>query len=107
MHTSPASAVESRARPSILSGPPRDAAASPNTARVSSASLLRPKQGTTWRAAIVGAGYIADFHVPIAAAQTDVEVVAIVDADPSRAESIAKRYGVARVAASLEELAAL
>ncbi len=56
------------------------------------------------RTAIVGAGFIADFHLDILADLKDVSIVAICDADLERARSAAKRHGVAEAVASLEEL---
>ncbi len=62
----------------------------------------RPRERT--RAAIVGAGYIADYHLACLAGNATVEVAAIVDPDPARAEALARRYGVPKVCTSIQEL---
>lgn len=57
------------------------------------------------RVVIIGAGYVAQHH--LAALQRmpqEVEVVAIVDRDLATAGLLAKRFGVARTAASLAEV---
>jgi len=54
--------------------------------------------------AVVGAGFIAEFHLEILAGTQDVLVVAVCDADLPRAESAARRHGVPRAVASLAEL---
>ena len=47
----------------------------------------------TLRAAVVGVGYLGQFHAEKLAAASGVELVAVVDADPARAKSIAARHG--------------
>lgn len=47
------------------------------------------------RAAVIGVGYLGQFHAEKLAALQDVELVAVVDADASRATSIAARHGCA------------
>lgn len=46
------------------------------------------------RAAVVGAGYFGAFHAEKYAALPDVELVAVIDADPRRAGEVAARLGV-------------
>ncbi len=59
------------------------------------------------RVAVVGAGFIAEFHLEILRATPGVEVVAVCDADLERARSAARRHKVAGVVASVRELPAL
>lgn len=47
------------------------------------------------RVAVLGAGYIASFHIAALRALDDVEVVAVCDLNLQRAESIAGAYGIA------------
>lgn len=50
------------------------------------------------RIAVVGTGAISQVvHVPIFSERTDVDLVALADADPHKAEMLAQRYGVPRV----------
>ena len=59
----------------------------------------------TLKVAIVGAGFIADFHLAILAGVPGVEIAVLVDTDRSRAEALARRFRVPRVATSIDELA--
>ena len=45
------------------------------------------------RAAVIGVGYLGRFHAEKYAAASDVDLVAVVDADPRRAEEAAARFG--------------
>ncbi|MBL8857805.1 MAG: NAD-dependent epimerase/dehydratase family protein [Planctomycetes bacterium] len=54
--------------------------------------------------AIVGAGFIADFHLAILKDVPGVEVAVIVDPDRARAEALAQRFDVARVETSIGAL---
>jgi predicted dehydrogenase len=54
--------------------------------------------------AVVGAGFIADFHLEILKATPGVELTVVCDADLPRAESSAVRFGVPRAVGSIEEL---
>lgn len=47
----------------------------------------------TLRAAVVGVGYLGQFHAEKLAAAPGVELVAVVDADPARAKAIAAKHG--------------
>lgn len=57
-----------------------------------------------WRVAIVGAGYIADYHLPVLQSLAGVEVVAIVDSFLPRAQALAQRFGIAHAFTELEDL---
>jgi predicted dehydrogenase len=46
------------------------------------------------RAAVIGVGYLGNFHVQKYLAQPDVDVVGVVDANPARLAEIAQKYGV-------------
>ncbi|MFM7296422.1 MAG: Gfo/Idh/MocA family protein [Planctomycetota bacterium] len=56
------------------------------------------------RVAIVGAGFIAEFHLEILRSTPGVEVVAVCDADLARAQSAARRHGVAAAVGTIAEL---
>ncbi|MFG0319561.1 MAG: NAD-dependent epimerase/dehydratase family protein [Planctomycetota bacterium JB042] len=56
------------------------------------------------RVAVVGAGYIADFHLDVLKRIDDVEVVAVCDPARGRAEAAAKAHGVEHVVGDLAEL---
>ncbi len=66
-----------------------------------------PNRSAKRRVAIVGAGYIADYHIPILQGLGNVEVVAVCDHAKERASALAQRYGVARVLGDVRELADL
>lgn len=59
------------------------------------------------RVALVGAGYIADFHLDVLNRIEDVEIVAICDRARDKADAAAKTYGVENVVSELAELKAL
>jgi predicted dehydrogenase/nucleoside-diphosphate-sugar epimerase len=59
------------------------------------------------RVALVGAGFIADFHLAILKEIAGVEIAAVCDSDVVRAEALARRYGIARSVRSIDELPAL
>ncbi|MFM1872000.1 MAG: hypothetical protein RL398_1422, partial [Planctomycetota bacterium] len=63
-------------------------------------------RGRATRLALLGSGFIADVHLQALKAVRDVEVVAICDPAPGRAERLAKRHGVARWFVSLDEMLA-
>ena len=56
------------------------------------------------RAAIVGAGYIADFHALAIRKSRGVELVGVCDSNPKRAQSFAAVWGVPEVFDSVEAL---
>ncbi len=64
-------------------------------------------QSSRTRVAVVGAGFIADFHLEILRATPGVELVAVCDRVKHRAESAARRFAVARAVTSIGELAEL
>ncbi|MDZ4771511.1 MAG: NAD-dependent epimerase/dehydratase family protein [Planctomycetota bacterium] len=66
---------------------------------------MKSFQGRPLAVAVVGAGFIADFHLSVLATTPNVTIAAIVDPDRSRAEALAKKFNVARVATSIAELA--
>jgi predicted dehydrogenase/nucleoside-diphosphate-sugar epimerase len=66
----------------------------------------RPAGGRATRTALVGSGFIADVHLQVLRAVPGVEVVALCDAVPARAERLARRHGVPKVAGDPGELLA-
>ena len=54
------------------------------------------------RVALLGAGYIADWHAKCLKSVAGVELVAVCDHAQERAEALAARYGIAKSYASLE-----
>lgn len=57
------------------------------------------------RVGLVGAGYIARVaHLPVFSRLSDARVVALCDREVERARALARRFGVPRVCASLEEM---
>ena len=62
-----------------------------------------PRGGPT-RVAVVGAGFIADFHLEILKGTPGVALACVCDADLPRAESSARRFGVERAVGSIEDL---
>lgn len=69
--------------------------------------MRRPAANSLTRVAVVGAGFIADFHLEILRATPQVEVVAVCDADLVKAQSSARRHKVPHAVASIAELAAM
>jgi predicted dehydrogenase/nucleoside-diphosphate-sugar epimerase len=59
------------------------------------------------RVALVGAGYVAQFHRDLLAEMPEVELAAICDADAERARGAARQWGIADAVTSLDDLAAL
>ncbi len=57
-----------------------------------------------YRCAVVGVGYLGRFHAQKYAQLPDAELVAVVDADPSRAESVAAEFSGCRAFRSIEAL---
>lgn len=68
---------------------------------------LAPAAPTPTRVALVGAGYIAEFHLAILRELPEVEVVAICDPKIERAERLARRFGVQGVLGEVSALANL
>ncbi len=59
------------------------------------------------RAAIVGAGYVAAFHIEAMAGVPGLEIAAVCDPDLERARALAQRWDIPAAVASVAELAAL
>ncbi|MFT5289449.1 MAG: putative dehydrogenase/nucleoside-diphosphate-sugar epimerase [Planctomycetota bacterium] len=59
------------------------------------------------RVALVGAGYIADYHALCLSKIEGVEIVAVCDQAEDKASDLAKRYGVEHVTTKLEDLPGL
>src|SRR5690242_19706332 len=59
------------------------------------------------RVALVGAGYVANFHRDILAEMPEVQLVAVCDADLERARAAARQWNVPNAVRSAEELAGL
>lgn len=59
-----------------------------------------------FRVGLVGAGYVAPFHVSALRQLPRVELVGITDADADRATQLVRELGLARTFASLDEMAA-
>jgi predicted dehydrogenase/nucleoside-diphosphate-sugar epimerase len=62
--------------------------------------------GSKRRVALLGAGYIADWHAQALRSVGGVEVVAVCDYSLSRAQALAGRFGIARVFGSLDAMLA-
>jgi predicted dehydrogenase/nucleoside-diphosphate-sugar epimerase len=56
------------------------------------------------RVALVGAGYVAQFHRDILAETPGVNLVAVCDADAERARAAARRWGIPNAVGSVEDL---
>ena len=96
-HLAPTDPTESTAPPLT------DGEVSPRSAPTPAAQTF---EGPT-RVAVVGAGFIAEFHLDVLAKTPDVELVAVCDPLRERAEAAARRYGVPHVVTSIAELPAL
>jgi predicted dehydrogenase len=66
---------------------------------------MRPVNRKTLRAAVVGVGYLGQFHAEKLAALKGVELVAVADADAARARHVAAKHGCAAHADPLELIA--
>ena len=73
------------------------------------ASTSRPLQRPTGKTkvAVVGAGYIADFHLEVLKALPNVDLVAVCDVSEARAKDAAARFGAPHAVTDLKELAGL
>jgi predicted dehydrogenase/nucleoside-diphosphate-sugar epimerase len=69
--------------------------------------LATPLSSRRTAVAVVGAGFIADFHLEILRGTEGVEVRAVCDADLVRAQAAARKHGVPQAVASVAELAPL
>jgi predicted dehydrogenase/nucleoside-diphosphate-sugar epimerase len=59
-----------------------------------------------FRAGLVGAGYVSEFHIRALKRLADVQLVGITDLDPSRARTAAERFGLPAVFPSLRAMTA-
>ena len=57
-----------------------------------------------YKVGLLGAGYILDVHAKSLSALDNIEIVAVCDRSKERAEQAAKRYGIAHVFTSLDEM---
>jgi predicted dehydrogenase/nucleoside-diphosphate-sugar epimerase len=72
-----------------------------------SANNRQPAEpGRTLRVALLGAGYIADWHAQALQSVAGVQLVAVCDRAVAKAEALANKYGGLRVFASLDEMLA-
>jgi predicted dehydrogenase/nucleoside-diphosphate-sugar epimerase len=62
------------------------------------------RRGSPTRTALVGSGFIADVHLQVLRGVPSVQVVAVCDPVLARAERLARKYGVPRACASVDEL---
>jgi len=58
-----------------------------------------------FRVGLVGAGYVAEFHVKALRRLPQVQLVGVTDLDPERARAFAKQFGIATTYPSLEAMA--
>src|SRR5690349_1601516 len=84
-----------------LDGGPRlqESAPAPTAEKITSAT----RKGNL-RVALVGAGYVAQFHRDILAETPGVNLVAVCDADAGRARAAARQWGIPNAVGSVEEL---
>src|SRR5436305_1051104 len=80
-----------------LDGGPRLQEAAP--AKITAAT----RQGNL-RVALVGAGYVAQFHRDVLAETPGVNLVAVCDADADRARAAARQWGIPNAVGAVEEL---
>ena len=66
----------------------------------------RPGAGETRRVALLGAGYISDWHAQALQSVNGVELVAVCDRFQAKAQALARKFGIAKVYGSLEEMLA-
>jgi predicted dehydrogenase/nucleoside-diphosphate-sugar epimerase len=59
-----------------------------------------------FRVGLVGAGYVSTHHIRALKSLEFVEIVAIADSDPERAQAVAKQFGIPLAVCSLAEMAA-
>lgn len=78
---------------------------SPEPEATTSRPLQRPTGKT--KVAVVGAGYIADFHLEVLKALPNVDLVAVCDVSEARAKDAAARFGAPHAVTDLKELAGL
>ena len=74
--------------------------------QVETSLTSRRRAGTRRRVAFAGTGYIADWHAQCLKQVANAELVAVCDRVLPKAEALARKYGVAKTYASLEEMLA-
>src|SRR5262245_8393037 len=73
-----------------------------------SPSVTRPGGGGSSRTvALVGVGFIADYHMEILRGLPDVQVIAACDPQRARLDAFCDRWGISQRTTSLSELAAI
>jgi len=98
--------TEARSAPSaILSHP--DRANAPGIVPTMQRPRSPRRPGEPTRVAVVGAGYIADYHLDCLGRIAECTTVALVDPDRTRADSQSRRFGIDRALSSIDELATL
>jgi predicted dehydrogenase/nucleoside-diphosphate-sugar epimerase len=78
----------------------------PAEATAASGNLRSERAGDKRRVALLGAGYIADWHAKSIASVANVELVAVCDRILPRAQAIANKFGVPKAYGSLEAMLA-
>ncbi len=66
-------------------------------------SSPHPKKASVRNGLLIGAGYFSDFHLDAWSRMPEANIVCICDLDINKAHRAAQKYGVAEVAASVEE----
>ena len=80
-----------------------------HAAALASKSVENPKTGrvrASRRVALLGAGYIADWHAQCLRSVAGVELVAVCDRFLSKAQALANKFGIPKVYGALEEMLA-
>jgi predicted dehydrogenase/nucleoside-diphosphate-sugar epimerase len=80
------------------------ASAPPLKAAQVSFEMANPSSQPPLRVAVVGAGFIADFHLEVLNSTPGVELVAVCDAVLGRAQAKAKQFDIPHAVASIAEL---
>jgi predicted dehydrogenase/nucleoside-diphosphate-sugar epimerase len=93
--------------PSLRGASAREARGERAGAETRSSPWVRRDHDRPARVAIVGAGFIADYHLAVLKEIDGVEIAALCDSDLSRAETLARRHGIARCVRSIDELVGL
>ena len=70
-------------------------------------TVVSQKTGVKTRVAVVGAGYVANFHLEALKEMPGVEVVAVCDPALDRARAAVRQWGVGQAVGSLDELAGM
>lgn len=59
--------------------------------------------GKSWRAAVVGTGVVGDWHVRVLSGLPNVELVALCDREPSKAQKLVEKYNLSGVKVYAEQ----